>query len=137
MNIFVGNLPYGATDMDLRAAFEAHGTVSSASVILDKFTGKSRGFGFVEMPNADEARAAIAALNDQDLKGRPLRVNEAQPREERPRRERRDWGDGGGGGGGGGGDRGGFRGGDRGDRGGYRGGDRGDRGDRGGFRGGY
>lgn len=135
MNIFVGNLPYGATDMDLRAAFEAHGTVSSASVILDKFTGKSRGFGFVEMPNADEARAAIAALNDQDLKGRPLRVNEAQPREERPRRERRDWGDGGGGGGGGfggggggGGGRGGDRGGYRGDRGGDRGGYRGDRG---------
>ncbi|MCO5045222.1 MAG: RNA-binding protein [Verrucomicrobia bacterium] len=126
MNIFVGNLPYSATDADLRSAFEAHGTVSSASVILDKFTGKSRGFGFVEMPNREEATAAIAALNDQDLKGRAIRVNEAQAREDRPPRERRDWGDGGG-------DRGGFRGGrgDRGDRGGYRGG-RGDRGDRGG-----
>jgi RNA recognition motif-containing protein len=104
--------------MDLRAAFEAHGTVSSASVILDKYTGKSRGFGFVEMPNREEALAAIAALNDQELKGRTLRVNEAQPREDRsPRRERRDWGNSGGG-----------------ERGGYRG-DRGDRKDRGGYRG--
>ncbi|MDW8458589.1 MAG: RNA-binding protein [Verrucomicrobiota bacterium] len=91
MNIFVGNLPYSATDMDLRAAFEAHGTVTSASVILDKFTGKSRGFGFVEMPNREEALAAIAALNEKQMNGRALRVNEAQPREERPRRERRDW----------------------------------------------
>ncbi|MCZ7590637.1 MAG: RNA-binding protein [Kiritimatiellae bacterium] len=131
MNIFVGNLPYGATDMDIRSAFEAFGTVSSASVILDKFTGKSRGFGFVEMPNREEATAAIAGLNEKDLKGRALRVNEAQAREERPRRERREW-SGGGGGGGGGGDRGGrggggFRG-DRGERGGYR-----DRSDRGGY----
>lgn len=124
MNIFVGNLPYSATDADLRSAFEAHGTVSSASVILDKFTGKSRGFGFVEMPNREEALAAISALNEKELKGRTLRVNEAQPREDRPRRERRDWGEGGG-------DRG-ERGGYRGDRGGYRG-DRGDRGDRGSF----
>jgi len=78
--------------MDLRSAFEAHGQVSSASVILDKFTGKSRGFGFVEMPNRDEAVAAIAALNDQDFKGRPMRVNEAQAREDRPRREPRgEW----------------------------------------------
>jgi RNA recognition motif-containing protein len=92
VNIFVGNLPYGVTDMDLRSAFEAHGQVSSASVILDKFTGKSRGFGFVEMPNRDEAVAAIAALNDQDFKGRPMRVNEAQAREDRPRREPRgEW----------------------------------------------
>jgi RNA recognition motif-containing protein len=109
--------------MDLRAAFEAHGTVSSASVILDKFTGKSRGFGFVEMPNREEALAAIAALNDSELKGRTLRVNEAQPRENRPqRRERRDWGNSGGA------ERSGYRGerGDRGDRGGYRG-------DRGGY----
>lgn len=117
--------------MDLRSAFEAFGTVSSASVILDKFTGKSRGFGFVEMPNREEATAAIAGLNEKDLKGRALRVNEAQAREERPRREGREW-SGGGGGGGGGGDRGGrggggFRG-DRGERGGYR-----DRSDRGGY----
>lgn len=110
MNIFVGNLPYAATDSDLRKAFEAYGQVSSASVIVDKFTGKSRGFGFIEMPNNEQGQAAIAALNDQDLHGRPMRVNEAKPREDRPRRE------GGFGGGGFGG---------RSDR-----GDRGDRGDR-------
>lgn len=100
MNIFVGNLPYGATDADLRKAFEAFGTVSSASVIVDKFTGKSRGFGFVEMPDAEQAKAAIAGLNDQDLHGRPIRVNEAKPREDRPPRRE------GGGGYGGGRDRG-------------------------------
>jgi cold-inducible RNA-binding protein len=108
VNIFVGNLPYGATDSDLRKAFEAYGQVSSASVIVDKFTGKSRGFGFIEMPNAEEARAAISGLNDQDLHGRPIRVNEAKPREDRP--PRREGGGGGGWGGGGGGGR------DRGDR---------------------
>ncbi len=91
MNIFVGNLPYSAADEDLREAFSAYGQVSSASVIMDKFTGKSRGFGFVEMPNRDEALNAIAALNDKDFNGRALRVNEAQPREDRPRREKREW----------------------------------------------
>lgn len=114
MNIFVGNLSYQATDEDLRAAFEAYGQVSSASVIIDKFTGKSRGFGFVEMPNAEEGQRAIQALNESQLKGRPIKVNEARPREDRP--PRRDFGGGGGGGG-------------------YR--DRGDRGDRGPRRGGY
>ena len=89
MNIFVGNLSYSVTDRELRSAFEAHGQVTSASVILDRMTGKSRGFGFVEMPNRDEASAAIQALNDQNLNGRNIRVNEAQPREARPpRRER-------------------------------------------------
>lgn len=115
MNIFVGNLPYGVTDNELRQAFEAHGAVSSASVILDKFTGKSRGFGFVEMPNQAEAQAAIQALNGKDIQGRAMRVNEAQPREDRPRRERSGGGDWGGerrGGGGGGG----FGGGGRRDR---------------------
>ncbi len=93
MNIFVGNLPYSAADDDLREAFSAYGQVSSASVIMDKFTGKSRGFGFVEMPNHDEAANAIAALNEKDLMGRAMRVNEAQPREDRPpRREKREWG---------------------------------------------
>ena len=96
MNIFVGNLPYGAMDADLRQAFAAHGQVSSASVIVDKFTGKSRGFGFVEMPNDAEAQAAIQALNGSDLSGRTIRVNEAQPREDRPRRERPGGFDGGG-----------------------------------------
>jgi len=88
MNIFVGNLSFKATDDDLRQAFEQHGQVSSANVILDKFTGKSRGFGFVEMPNDAEAKAAIEALNDADLVGRAIRVNEARPREDRgPRRD--------------------------------------------------
>ncbi len=83
MNIFVGNLAFAVTDTELRQAFEAHGQVASANVILDKFTGKSRGFGFVEMPNEAEAKAAIGALNNKDLKGRAIRVNEAQPREDR------------------------------------------------------
>ncbi len=124
MNIFVGNLPYGVTDNELRQAFEAHGAVSSASVILDKFTGKSRGFGFIEMPNQAEAQAAIGALNGKDIQGRAMRVNEAQPREDRPPRRERSGGGGGGGDwdGGGGGERrgssggGGFGGGSRRDR---------------------
>ncbi len=86
MNIFVGNLSYQATDEDLRVAFEAYGQVSSASVIIDKFTGKSRGFGFVEMPNAEEGQRAIQALNDSEIKGRSVKVNEARPREDRPPR---------------------------------------------------
>jgi RNA recognition motif-containing protein len=85
MNIYVGNLSYEVTEDDLREAFEAHGEVSSANVITDKFTGKSRGFGFVEMPKDDEARSAIEALNGFDLKGRTLNVNEARPRNDRPR----------------------------------------------------
>ncbi|HMO50972.1 MAG TPA: RNA-binding protein [Kiritimatiellia bacterium] len=108
MNIFVGNLPYGATDTDLRKAFEAYGTVASASVIIDKFTGKSRGFGFIEMPDAAQGKAAIEGLNDQELHGRPIRVNEAKPREDRPPRRE--------GGGFGGGGYGGRERGDRGDR---------------------
>jgi RNA recognition motif-containing protein len=90
MNIFVGNLSFEVADGDLRQAFEAHGQVASANVIVDKFTGKSRGFGFVEMPNAEEAKAALGALNNQDLKGRAIRVNEAQPRTDRPRGPRQD-----------------------------------------------
>ncbi len=86
MNIYVGNLAYSVTDADLREAFGASGEVSSASVITDKFSGQSKGFGFVEMPNAAEANAAIRALNEKPLKGRNIRVNEAKPREERPRR---------------------------------------------------
>lgn len=84
MNIYVGNLAYTVSDSDLRDAFGASGTVSSASVITDKFSGQSKGFGFVEMPNDSEARAAISALNDKPLKGRNMRVNEAKPRESRP-----------------------------------------------------
>ena len=83
MNIFVGNISYNSTDDAMRALFEAHGAVSSAKIIVDRETGRSRGFGFVEMPNDDEARAAIEAVNGHDLEGRPLRVNEARPRTER------------------------------------------------------
>lgn len=88
MNIYVGNLSYKATDDDLRTAFEQYGQVSSAQVIKDKFTGRSRGFGFVEMPSADEGNKAIEGLNNQDIAGRPVRVNEARPREERAPRDR-------------------------------------------------
>ncbi len=83
MNIYVGNLSYGTTADDLESAFAAHGRVASANVITDKMTGRSRGFGFVEMPDEAEARAAIAALNGTDLAGRSLTVNEARPRAER------------------------------------------------------
>ena len=82
MNIFIGNLSRQVTDADLREAFEAHGAVASANVIKDKFTGESRGFGFVEMAAQAEAQAAIAALNGKDLKGRALNVAEAKPRTE-------------------------------------------------------
>lgn len=83
MNIYVGNLSFNASEDDLNQAFAAFGTVSSASIIKDKFTGQSRGFGFVEMPNADEAKAAIQGMNGKDLKGRALTVNEARPKEDR------------------------------------------------------
>ena len=85
MNIYVGNLSYEVSQDDLREAFGAHGEVVSASVITDKFTGRSRGFGFVEMATEDQGRAAIDALNGTDLKGRNLNVNEARPRNARPR----------------------------------------------------
>jgi RNA recognition motif-containing protein len=86
MNIYVGNLPYSVGNDDLENMFSAHGEVSSARVIMDRDSGRSKGFGFVEMPNSDEAQAAIEALNDSDAGGRSLRVNEARPREDRPRR---------------------------------------------------
>lgn len=86
MNIYVGNLPYSVRDDDLQNMFASHGEVSSARVIMDRESGRSKGFGFVEMPNSDEAQAAIDALNDSDAEGRSLRVNEARPREDRPRR---------------------------------------------------
>lgn len=84
MNIYVGNLSRETTEAELRQAFEAHGQVNSAAIIKDKFSGESRGFGFVEMPNRTEAQAAIAALNGKMLGGRTLTVNEAKPREDRP-----------------------------------------------------
>ncbi len=86
MNIYVGNLPYRITENELEAAFGAYGEVSSVSIISDKISGRSKGFGFVEMPVKGEAEAAIAGLNESDLHGRNVMVNEARPREERPRR---------------------------------------------------
>lgn len=86
MNIYVGNLAWQTTDSELQSAFEAFGEVSSARVITDRETGRSRGFGFVEMADDNAAQQAIDGLNEQDLQGRTLRVNEARPREERPRR---------------------------------------------------
>jgi RNA recognition motif-containing protein len=129
-NIYVGNLPYNTTGDDLVELFQQYGAVTSGQVIIDKFSGRSRGFGFVEMANDDEAQTAIDSLNGQDFGGRPLTVNEARPREER------GGGGGGGGGrggyGGGGGGRGGYGGGGGGygggGGGGYGGGGRGDRG---------
>ena len=116
--LYVGNLSYNTTGSDLEQLFGQHGTVQSAEVIADRETGRSKGFGFVQMGSDEEAQAAIAALNGQQHDGRALTVNEAKPREDRPR-----------GGGGGGGGRGGYGGGGGGGRGGYGGG--------GGGRGGY
>jgi RNA recognition motif-containing protein len=98
--LYVGNLTYGVTDSTLQQLFEAHGTVQSAQVIMDRDTGRSKGFGFVEMGSDQEAQAAIAALNGKEVDGRALTVNEARPKPE-----------GGRGGGGGGGGRGGYGGG--------------------------
>lgn len=121
--IYVGNLPRQTTDQELEAAFAPFGKIRSAAVVRDRFTGESRGFGFVEMDNDQEAAAAIAGLDQQELGGRTVTVNEARPKSD----DRRRGGGGGGGGGRGGygGNRGGHggRGGDRGGRGGY--GDRG------------
>jgi RNA recognition motif-containing protein len=112
MNIYVGNLSSDVTGDDLRQAFGAFGQVESANVITDKFSGESKGFGFVEMPSKEEAAAAIAGMNGKDIKGRAANVNEARPRVERPRgggfggdRGPRGGGGGGYGGGGGGGGR--------------------------------
>lgn len=112
--LYVGNLSYNTSSSDLEALFAQHGSVQSAEVIADRDTGRSKGFGFVQMGSDDEAQAAIAALNGQQHDGRALTVNEAKPREDRPR---------------GGGGRGGYGGGGRGNggRGGYGGGGRGGR----------
>jgi RNA recognition motif-containing protein len=80
VNIYVGNLPFRTTSSDLEELFAAHGTVSSANVIMDRETGRSRGFGFVELDDAAEAQRAIEALDGYELDGRRLRVNEARPR---------------------------------------------------------
>jgi len=110
MNIYVGNLSPETTEDDLREAFEAFGQVDNANVIKDKYSGESRGFGFVEMASKDEAQKAIDEMNGKDLKGSPINVNEARPRPDR------------GGGGGGGRRGGGGRGGSGGGRGGFGGG---------------
>ena len=127
--LYVGNLSYQVDSSELEQLFGQHGTVVSAQIINDRDTGRSKGFGFVEMGSDEEAQAAIAALNGQEHGGRALTVNEARPREERS-------GGGGGGrggfGGGGGGGRGGFGGGGGGGRGGYGGGGGGGRSERGG-----
>ena len=119
MKLYIGNLPFSATDADLREVFGQHGTVTDVVVMMDRVTGRSRGFGFVTMSTPEEGRAAITALSGADMGGRNLTVNEARPMEDRPR------GGGGGGGGYGGGGGGGYRGGGGGGGGGYRGGDRG------------
>jgi RNA recognition motif-containing protein len=120
MDIYVGNLAYSTNDETLKTAFAAYGEVASARVVSDRMTGRSKGFGFVEMPDRAQAQAAIDALNGKEVDGRTLRVNESQPK---PREERRGGAGGGFGGGAGGG--GGFGGG-RGGRGGAggRGGER-------------
>jgi RNA recognition motif-containing protein len=100
INIYAGNLAYAVTEEDLRQAFEAYGQVEKVAVIMDRLSGRSRGFGFVEMPNDEEAKAAIAGLHDVDLKGRKLLIREARPKGEQgggggygdrpPRREPRE-----------------------------------------------
>jgi len=117
MDIYVGNLAYSTNDESLKSAFGAYGEVTSARVVSDRMTGRSKGFGFVEMPDRTQAQAAIDALNGKELDGRTLRVNESQPK---PREER-------GGGGFRGGAGGGFRGGAGGGRGGAGGGRGGER----------
>ena len=116
MKLYVGNLSFSTTEQELNDMFAQHGTVTSAALVMDRETGRPRGFGFVEFANDDEARAAIEALNGQNVDGRDLTVNEARPREPR----------------GGGGGRGGYGGGGGG-RGGYGGGGGGGGGNRGGW----
>jgi RNA recognition motif-containing protein len=98
VNIYVGNLSYSTTDASLRQAFEAFGRVESVSIIQDRATGRSRGFGFVVMPDAAQGAAAIAGMNDKDLDGRRIKANEARPRSDSPRGGGGDRGDRGGGG---------------------------------------
>jgi RNA recognition motif-containing protein len=86
MNIYVGNLAYSVTEDELRDVFAAYGEISTVSLITDKFSGQSKGFGFVEMPNNSEADTAIKALNETSLKGRNIKVNQAKPRGDRPQR---------------------------------------------------
>jgi RNA recognition motif-containing protein len=89
MNMYIGNLAHDVTEDDLRNAFSEFGEVSSVKIIIDKFSGRSKGFGFVEMPNNSEADQAIKALNGKVLNGRSIKVNQAKPRGKRPRRRHR------------------------------------------------
>ncbi len=135
MKLFVGSLPFATSEEDLKNMFAAHGAVTSAKIIMDRETGRSRGFGFVEMPTDAEAKAAITALNGSSIDGRQIVVNEARPMEKRSGGGGGGFGGGGRGGGFGGGGGGGGWGGDRGGRGGGGGGR--DRGGRGGGGGGW
>ena len=114
MNIYISNLSFDVNDNDLKELFEEYGEVSSAKVITDKFSGKSRGFGFVEMANDEEGRKAIEELNQAEYDGKTINVSVAKPREDRPERKPFGGGNRGGGGFGGGNRGGGDRGGDRG-----------------------
>lgn len=89
MNIYIGNLAYSVTEGDLKEAFSAFGEVSSVSLVIDKSSGQSKGFGFIEMPNNSEADAAIKGLNETAIKGRNVKVNQAKPKEDRPQRRPR------------------------------------------------
>jgi RNA recognition motif-containing protein len=89
VNIYVGNLSYETSENDLRNMFEAHGKVDRASVVMDRMTNRSKGFGFVEMPNDKEGTAAISALNEMETQGRRMTVNVAKPKEDRPARRDR------------------------------------------------
>lgn len=89
MNIYVGNLSYDVTEDELKDVFSEHGEVSSVNIIKDKYSGRSKGFGFVEMPNEDEAEKAVQTLNGSAVKGRDIKVNKARPREEHPPRRSR------------------------------------------------
>lgn len=89
MNIYVGNLSYNLTKEDLKTLFSDYGDVSEVNLITDKYSGKSKGFAFVEMPKQSEAEAAIKALNESAIKGRNIKVNQARPRNERPARKSR------------------------------------------------
>lgn len=97
-NLYVGNLPHSTTEAELRNVFEAHGAVEKVSLVTDRETGRSRGFAFVEMTDAAAADKAIAALNGTDLGGRPLTINEAKPKTDRPKSGGQRFGGGGGGG---------------------------------------
>ncbi|BAP58003.1 MAG: RNA-binding protein [Thioploca sp.] len=89
MNIYVGNLSYNLSKEDLKTLFSEYGEVSEVNLITDKYSGKSKGFAFVEMPKQSEAEAAIKALNESPIKGRNIKVNQARPRNERPQRKSR------------------------------------------------